>query len=947
MFPHDLNQSGLTSRQIHAYRLVGQRLQQAAQFRWLDSEEIRELLVYGPRYGLAPTPAQQVPPLSCPLSGQLFLVPSSLCSLFKKDRGPWRKRICSHNSPLRAPSERIREDHVRLRQPGRLTVAGQYVHGDDTYPTLKRREYSFFQMKESMHLFHYLDTGQIPQISEGEMRLLKDFQVYSAVYNQPPPCPIDLQALEPNLVQRTPSNSSTEELMDSLPTENASLVFQKPKAELYQNFFKATGMQSMGGKEQGNDFDETADLFEFQMPSCLQAKNKNRTQVKSEFINPGMLPCDHGIKASNEADFAFTDFIFNDSWSQGNPVDLDFDKMLDFMQTTDELASSHGSLAGGNFPDCPMFGSDDTQQPVPFFSEEHTHSFDSSLTCNDTYTPVLASREQILEDRIAVLEAEKRYRQGPTESMVKMVDFSPPSSTVTGGVKVLIVLAEELPVHPGEQLFCLFGPVSVTAERLGPTALRVLTPFHKEGAVRLQIMTSEGTLLSRSEQLFCFVKEDVENQVPQHQPSPLVGIFRKRDDREARTLSNSSPLVGNSDRECKIRIIEKMGMFESGLTQRRSESPVGKRFGIGEEELLDDSALSMMPNEELENLLYKLVIRVVGQLVELADSEEGLEDELNSPDDAGYTLLHYCCLYDLGVLVPILLARGADLNCPALASCGSTPLHLAAQTGNLILVQSLIEKGADITAKDAEGATPADCAFLFGYTAVGEWLSARCSDQSDLSGISPKMSPSNRTKCLGDDTAHSQKRSVEATTLLQNAISSLSLHDKCALSLSLNIKSEQNDGDQSAMEDEMMELDSKSVLSDNEIESLGVVISMMAPDEKSRLEEEVRVIQQNIRAWVVRRNYKSLREAARTLQSHWRERQKNRAREIVTQKETYLPLSSYGQSEIDAANTLQAATRRMLARRHIAQGKRHTLATIVIQKHLRQWLHRSTSQKLN
>ncbi|CAN0157640.1 unnamed protein product [Scytosiphon promiscuus] len=56
-------------------------------------------------------------------------------------------------------------------------------------------------------------------------------------------------------------------------------------------------------------------------------------------------------------------------------------------------------------------------------------------------------------------------------------------------------------------------------------------------------------------------------------------------------------------------------------------------------------------------------------------------------------------------------------------------------------------------------------------------------------------------------------------------------------------------------------------------------MAMMGPSDLSELEDEVKVIQQNVRAWVLKCNYKSLRKAAKTLQVAWRERQKNRTGE--------------------------------------------------------------------
>lgn len=47
---------------------------------------------------------------------------------------------------------------------------------------------------------------------------------------------------------------------------------------------------------------------------------------------------------------------------------------------------------------------------------------------------------------------------------------------------------------------------------------------------------------------------------------------------------------------------------------------------------------------------------------------------------------------------------------------------------------------------------------------------------------------------------------------------------------------------------------------------LQAIMNMMGPTDLSDLEDEVKVIQQNVKAWILRCNYKSLRKAAKTLQ---------------------------------------------------------------------------------
>lgn len=49
-------------------------------------------------------------------------------------------------------------------------------------------------------------------------------------------------------------------------------------------------------------------------------------------------------------------------------------------------------------------------------------------------------------------------------------------------------------------------------------------------------------------------------------------------------------------------------------------------------------------------------------------------------------------------------------------------------------------------------------------------------------------------------------------------------------------------------------------------EDLAAIMRMMGPSDLSEVEDEVKVIQHNFRAWMLRCNYKSLRKAARTLQ---------------------------------------------------------------------------------
>ena len=48
-------------------------------------------------------------------------------------------------------------------------------------------------------------------------------------------------------------------------------------------------------------------------------------------------------------------------------------------------------------------------------------------------------------------------------------------------------------------------------------------------------------------------------------------------------------------------------------------------------------------------------------------------------------------------------------------------------------------------------------------------------------------------------------------------------------------------------------------------------MAMMGPEELSEIDYEARILQKNMKAWIMRRNYKSMRESVLQLQGLWRE----------------------------------------------------------------------------
>lgn len=214
------------------------------------------------------------------------------------------------------------------------------------------------------------------------------------------------------------------------------------------------------------------------------------------------------------------------------------------------------------------------------------------------------------------------------------------------------------------------------------------------------------------------------------------------------TGNGNSGMNDDFGRESKIRIVEKLESMKSALlgedaapsaflsphgiapvTLLRGESmamsEVTTTAGGGEGttdgvEWLDDTQLSTLSNSELESLMERYIMAVVKELVQLAAVDDDLKAEMDSLDANGYSLFHYCCLYNLTSLIPVLIARGVEIN-QATAS-GSTALHLAVAAGHIAVAQLLLDSGVDAMKLDADGMTAYDISVTTGQEDIARLL---------------------------------------------------------------------------------------------------------------------------------------------------------------------------------------------------------------------------------
>ncbi|CAB3249987.1 unnamed protein product [Arctia plantaginis] len=91
----------------------------------------------------------------------------------------------------------------------------------------------------------------------------------------------------------------------------------------------------------------------------------------------------------------------------------------------------------------------------------------------------------------------------------------------------------------------------------------------------------------------------------------------------------------------------------------------------------------------------------VGDLIIKARNAKEL---VNTPDNAGYTPLHYAARKGYTDICKLLLQNGAQIDAQT-KSGQASPLHKAAVAGKIETIQFLIQSGAQINKQDADGQT--------------------------------------------------------------------------------------------------------------------------------------------------------------------------------------------------------------------------------------------------
>jgi uncharacterized protein len=116
------------------------------------------------------------------------------------------------------------------------------------------------------------------------------------------------------------------------------------------------------------------------------------------------------------------------------------------------------------------------------------------------------------------------------------------------------------------------------------------------------------------------------------------------------------------------------------------------------------------------------------RLEQLLQQEPGLKESWSND---GWTPLHLAVFFGRVNIAHFLLSKGVDINAASRTNERVSPLHSAlANPNNAAIAQLLIEHGADVNARQAQGYTPLHYAATYGLESIIRALLQRSADKT-------------------------------------------------------------------------------------------------------------------------------------------------------------------------------------------------------------------------
>ncbi|KAG7387514.1 CG-1 domain [Phytophthora pseudosyringae] len=996
----------------HGIQARAASLRQEATRRWLVKDELVFLLLH---YKLVGVPVPHALQLRPP-SGTLLFYNTLAVSDYKKDGWHWQKR--------KDKSGRVREDRAKLVINRQVIILGTYVHSAES-STFHRRIYSVRDSNESIVLVHYFDevnkepvTRQLPSdstkinenMSRGVKRALSVANTSSILTGVMPP----------NRQPSPPKPLPSEETVESIMKNCLEMDFE-PHAASYPT---------------------------------LNISDADLLLLKDN--------CMDGITSGFGADDLFNVLTLATSPEKGD-CGLGGQQTFELAEISDFSPDWDFGDGGAKVLICLAAKLPErlAQDPMKLFVQFGVKRVRAEKVSDTVLRCTAPSSRELGSVDIFVC-----HWNGPLQQESIQLSHKR-QFTYRSHYQVSPSLAGEIAKDNRVSEAGAIDPLELTAPSPGHntfgTGKRGRSPSvlsHAAGMKR-----SQDRLSGSNRNLSTYVESDLDERQCKIRVVERLSEFHqaiRTKTAEPAVKGSLSFAAGNnssvpSEREDRLSlpaIVPASGLSTSQVqhsSQRIAQDSVTMEPPPSSTETstaLDDCTIEALSDNDLEQLSEKLLERVVRQLVTVAHTSEELLEELNSLDETGLSLLHYVSFYNYSQLVPVLVAHGAHIN--QQSTQGQTALHLAAGCGHDEVVDVLLQSGADLRVRDFDGLTAADRAEKSGHADVAAKLHHHMGGGtlSDLGAVDeiygfggspmeiddaptpymdagdmgllasndhampsarPLRSHSNScespceaglsskvTSYVGENQEHNRK-------LLLGAFSTMSLHDKCALSLSISRDSvghvvrrrESSVGEETLISPSssstgtsvgfgsspasMVGIDSnlvggrlvllsgtendsdvQSVIAEDEegLNKLQAAMELMGPEERQSLEDEVKVLQHGIRAWLLKRNCKNMRETTKQLREATQsieDQQKQqslvtselseRERAAVTVQaatRTMLARRTFLQTK-HVAIKFQAATRGVLCRKNFARMKAHALASLVIQRNVREWWNKQPS----
>jgi len=348
---------------------------------------------------------------------------------------------------------------------------------------------------------------------------------------------------------------------------------------------------------------------------------------------------------------------------------------------------------------------------------------------------------------------------------------------------------------------------------------------------------------------------------------------------------------------------------------------------------------------------------------------------------------HQAALYNLQSLIPVLLSRGANPDIRSVRG-NLTPLHLACGAGNLAIVQLLVRHGCALQVHDCFGSFPIDHALRNEFPEVCQWMSEKIGNEQDIQDDNRALEAIRAR--IGDN-------EVENTRfMLQSAFSNLSLKDKLALNMfrtqknkhkskekhskmgntDIIMEADDEDAEEGTesilpMEEDcaqqqsiapMVDVEPKilkakdkkrhqrcnssdldSVMSDTDKESLDIAMRLMNDEELDDLQSASADIHEDLRKWMLKRNYESLMEASEYLHKTLQEHSSLSSGDGIANNKNM----SLDGIEVSCNAMNKAEYKKSAAKRSLKNMQSKALAGLVIRRNITRLQRKSTGKSTN